>query len=505
MKIFRSEQIRHIDEFTIRNEPVSSVDLMERAAGKIRDWFTASFSNEKPVFIFAGPGNNGGDGLALARMLYKDNYKTNVFFVQVSDNTSPDWKINKERLIRETDVPFSIITDPEQVPLLSESIVIVDAIFGTGLSKPVRGMVAEVIKKINGSLSTIVSVDIPSGLSDEDNSANDEENIIHADYTLSFQFPKLSFMFPENYKFVGKWKILPIGLHKEITDKTETPYFFMQKELIRSFLKTRKKFDHKGIYGHAFLIGGSYGKIGAVALGAEAALRTGAGLLTCQVPSGGNVIMQCLVPEAMIISDKSEEIISDKVISDPFTAAAIGPGIGTNIETQAVIYDLVKNWKKSLVIDADALNILSLNKNWLEILPDKCILTPHPKEFERLAGKSSDSYERLRKQIDFSSKFNCVVVLKGAHTSVTSPDGRVWFNSTGNPGMATAGSGDVLTGMILALLAQGYDTLNAALTGVYLHGLAGDIAAERSGIESVIASDIILGIGEAYNRIRSKE
>ncbi len=505
MKILRSEQIRQIDEFTIMNEPVPSIDLMERAAGKIREWITAGFSNKNPVMIFVGPGNNGGDGLALARMLAADHYKTQVFFVQVSENTSNDWKKNKERLIKETDVPFRIINDPEQVPVLPDNTIVVDALFGTGLSKPVKGLAAQVIKKINGSRSTIVSVDIPSGLSGEDNSANDEENIIHAHFTVSFQFPKLSFMFPENDKFVGKWLILPIGLHKEITDKTETPYFFLQKESIRSFLKTRRKFDHKGVYGHAFLIGGSYGKIGAVALGAEAALRTGTGLLTCQVPSKGNVIMQCLVPEAMIISDKSEEIISDKVVTDPFTAAAIGPGIGTDMETQAVLYDLIKSWKKPLVIDADALNILSQNKNWLDILPEKSILTPHPGEFERLAGKFSDSCERLGKQIEFSAKYKCIVVLKGAHTSVSSPDGRVWFNSTGNPGMATAGSGDTLTGMILSLLAQGYDTLNAALTGVYLHGLAGDIAVERSGFESVIASDIIAGIGEAYNRIRSAD
>ncbi len=503
MKIFRSGQIKQIDEFTIMNEPVSSTDLMERAAGKLYEWYIEKFDKSRPVLIFAGPGNNGGDGLALARMLNIKGYKTEVFFVQITENTSPDWKINRERLTKQTKVPFVIINDADQVPDIPSESVIIDALFGSGLSRPAEGLAAEVIHTINNSGAEIISVDIPSGLFGENNFSNDTENVIRADYTLTFQFPKLSFMFPENEKYIGKWMILPIGLHPEIINQTETPYYFVQKDDIRPLIKKRGRFDHKGIYGHAFLIGGSIGKIGAVGLGAKAALRTGAGLVTCQVPSRGNVVMQCYVPEAMIISDKSEEIITDKVVNDPFSAIGIGPGMGTDMESQAVVYDLIKSWKKPLVIDADALNILSQNKSWLGMFPGKCILTPHPKEFERLAGRSSNSYERLMKQIDFSSKYNCIVVLKGAHTAVSTPDGRVWFNSTGNPGMATAGSGDVLTGIILSLLAQGYDPHDAALTGVYLHGLAGDIAVERSCYESVIASDIIACIGEAFNRIRS--
>jgi NAD(P)H-hydrate epimerase len=503
MKIFSCEQIRQIDEFTIKNEPVSSTDLMERAAGKLFEWYINKFDKSKPVLIFAGPGNNGGDGLVLARLLSNADYQAQVFFVLISENTSADWKINRDRLAGQTKVPFITIKESDQIPDIPVHSVIIDALFGSGLTRPAEGLAAEVIRRINNSDAEKISIDIPSGLFGEDNSSNDPENIIRADHTLSFQFPKLSFMFPENEKFNGKWVVLPIGLHPEIINQTETPWYFVQKDDIIPLIKKRSKFDHKGIYGHAFLIGGSNGKIGAVALGAKAALRTGAGLVTCQVPSRGNVIMQCVVPEAMIICDKSEEIITDKVVNDPFSAVGIGPGMGTDMESQAVVYDLVKSWKKPLVIDADALNILSQNKNWLEILPEKCILTPHPKEFERLAGRSSNSYERLEKQIDFSSKFNCIVVLKGANTSVSFPEGTVWFNSTGNPGMATAGSGDVLTGIILSLLAQGYNPSDAALTGVYLHGLAGDIAAERSCFESVIASDIINCIGEAFNRIRS--
>jgi len=503
MKIFRSGQIKQIDEFTIRNEPISSTDLMERAVGKLYEWYKEKFDKSRPVLILAGPGNNGGDGLAFARMLNVNNYNTQVLYIQINENTSADWKINRERLTKQTNVPIIIITDPDQIPDIHGGSVIIDALFGSGLSRPAEGLAAEVIRRINNSGAVIVSIDMPSGLFGEDNSSNDPENIIRADYTLTFQFPRLSFMFPENEKYIGKWVVLPIGLLPEIINETETPYYFVQKDNIRPLIRKRSKFDHKGIYGHAFLIGGSNGKIGAVALGAKAALRTGAGLVTCQVPSRGNVIMQCVVPEAMIISDKSEEIITDKVVNDPFSAAGIGPGMGTDMESQAVVYDLIKSWKKPLVIDADALNILSQNKSWLEILPANCILTPHPKEFERLTGRSSNSYERLAKQINFSSRYNCIVVLKGAHTAVSTPDGRVWFNSTGNPGMSTAGSGDVLTGIILSLLAQGYDPPDAALTGVYLHGLAGDIAVERLCYESVIASDIIAGIGEAFNRIRT--
>jgi hydroxyethylthiazole kinase-like uncharacterized protein yjeF len=500
MKIFRCGQIKQIDEYTILNEPVASIDLMERAAGKLYEWYAERFERTRRILIMAGPGNNGGDGLALARILANNRYETEVYFLQFSEKTSDDWQMNRKRLEKETSVPFITIKESDEFPLVNQQDVIIDAIFGSGISRPPEDLASEIIGLINKSATTVISIDIPSGLFGEDNSHTSKNNIIEADFTLSFQFPKLSFMFPENEKYTGEWTVLPIGLDFSTIN---TPFTFLEKKLIAPLLKQRNKFDHKGIFGHGLLAGGSYGKMGAVILGAKAALRTGIGLLTCHIPGSGNNILQVAVPEAMISQDKDETLISGIGNMDNFDAIGIGPGMGTDPVSQKAIHELLVRYKKPLVIDADALNILSLNKEWISALPAGTIITPHPKEFERLAGKSANGYESLLRQMEFSRKHNLIVVLKGAYTSVSEPDGNVWFNGTGNPGMATAGSGDVLTGMILSLLAQGLVPVNAAIAGVYLHGLAGDIAAERSGYESVIASDIISETGAAFKRVRN--
>ncbi len=502
MKIFRSEQTRIIDEFTILHEPVASIDLMERASKQLFGWITKKFERSDHFVFFIGPGNNGGDGLALARMLVKDRYDVEVHYVKFTENTSSDWKINKKRIEDETNVKVNDITDPGMFPIISRGDVIVDAIFGSGLSRPATGLVKDVIGYINCSDAIRVSVDIPSGLFGEDNSKNSFDGVVKADYTLSFQFPKLSFMFAENAQYTGEWVILPIGLSKDAIDRTDSPYNFLEGTDMIPFLKKRNKFDHKGIFGHGLLIAGSFGKMGAAFFGAGAALRTGIGLITCHIPAVGVPVLQSSLPEAMAIADKSAGFVSDIGSTDAFSAIGIGPGLGKNVETQNALHNLLSGCKKPLVIDADGLNILSLNRDWYSMIPEGCILTPHPKEFERLAGKSENSFTRLNKQIGFSAKHKCIVVLKGANTSVTTPDGRVFFNSTGNPGMATGGSGDVLTGIILSLLAQGYTPEKAAVLGVFLHGLAGDIAAEKGCYESIIASDIINNIGKAFNKIR---
>ncbi len=501
MKIFRCDQVRQIDEYTIINEPIASIDLMERAAGKLYEWYVERFERSREIIIFAGPGNNGGDGLALARMLARNRYEPEVFYVKFADKTTNDWETNRKRIEKETNVPFKELKNIDQFPVINPGDVIIDAIFGSGLSKPAEGLASEVIKKINESGSTVISIDIPSGLFGEDNCKNIPENIVNADFTLSFQFPKLSFLFAENEKHTGMWYVLPIGLNSTAINNTETPFSLIEKGLVKMLLKERHKFDHKGIFGHGLLIGGSYGKMGAIVLGANAALRTGAGLITCHIPSGGNDIIQSAFPEAMISQDTGEEYITGITDTDMYDAVGIGPGMGTESLSQKALREFLLNCKKPQVIDADALNILALNKEWISDLKPLTILTPHPGEFDRLAGKSSCGYERLQKQIELSKKFNSIIVLKGAYTSVSTPDGKIWFNSTGNPGMATAASGDVLTGMILSLLAQGYDPVDASLTGVFLHGQAGDIAALKSGYESLIASDIINQIGNAYKII----
>ena len=505
MKIFRCEQIKEIDEYTIKNEPVASIDLMERAAGQLFRWIKSMFDRSGRIFVFAGPGNNGADGLALTRMLALNNYDAEIHYVKFTEKTSDDWNINRQRLETETSLKLNYLTGKDQFPVISSGDIIIDAIFGSGLTRPVEALTCEVINQINRVDALIISIDIPSGLFGEDNSNNNSESIIKADYTLSFQFPKLSFLFAENSQFVGEWIVLPIGLNQNAIRNTKSPYSLIDKRDVVLILMKRNKHDHKGNFGHGLLISGSSGKMGAAVLGAEAALRAGIGLITCHIPSGGNIILQSAIPEAMVKLDNVEGYISDIGITESFSAVGVGPGIGMAPESQKALHKLLSGCKKPMVIDADALNILSLNKKWLSVLPHGTVLTPHPKEFERLAGKTDNGFDQMERQIEFSKHHNCIVVLKGAHTTITTSDGRVLFNNSGNPGMATAGSGDVLTGIILSLLAQGYTSENAAILGVYLHGCAGDIAAGESCFESIIASDIINSIGKAFNKIRDLE
>jgi ADP-dependent NAD(P)H-hydrate dehydratase / NAD(P)H-hydrate epimerase len=502
MKIFRCDQIKEIDDFTVRYEPIASIDLMERAAGQLLSWYLSHFERSHRIFIFAGPGNNGGDGLALARMLSANRYDVEVHYVQFTEKTSSDWDINRLRLQTETNAIFKNLDKMDQFPDISSGDIIIDAIFGSGLTRPAMGLPAEVIREINKMECTKISIDIPSGLFGEDNGSNLAENIIKAQYTLSFQFPKLSFFFAENYKFTGEWIVLPIGLHNDAIRDIPSPYTLIGKRDVLPMLKKRNKFDHKGSFGHGLLVSGSAGKIGAAILGAGAAMRSGIGLLTCHIPSCGASAIHCSVPEAMVKKDRSENNISEIGSVDIFNAVAVGPGIGSGDETENALHRLLIDCDKPIVIDADGLNILSLNKEWLTLIPAGAILTPHPKEFERLAGKTDNGFLRLTRQREFSMEHKCIIILKGAYTSVTTSDGRVFFNSTGNPGMATAGSGDVLTGILLSLLAQGLSSENAALLGVFIHGLAGDIAAGESCYESIIASDIINCLGKAFNKIR---
>jgi NAD(P)H-hydrate epimerase len=502
MKIFTSKQTTEIDEYTIQNEPVASIDLMERAANTIVLWLTERFPKEKEFKIFAGPGNNGGDALVIARRLVTRTYKVSVFIVKISETLSPDCQLNLERLKKQKKAVIRTIRSADDLPEIEPGEIIIDGIFGSGLSRPVEGLAATVINHINLSPGTIISIDSPSGLFGEDNSKNIHENIIRADYTLKFQFPNLSFFFSENEPFTGSWHILPIGLHPDKMKEMETPWHYMQAGDFSGLLRTRRKFAHKGDFGHALLVSGSYGKMGAAVLGAESCLRTGAGLLTVHVPRFGYSTIQTAVPEAMASIDNSDRHFTSVPDLTPYDAVGIGPGIGTSGDTANALQILLEKINVPVVLDADALNILSEHPDWMKLLKPHTILTPHPGEFARLAGKTSDGYSQNCLQREFAKQYNVILVLKGAYTSVALPDGTCHFNSSGNPGMATGGSGDVLTGMILSLLAQKYSPADAALLGVYLHGLAGDIAVTETGEESLIAGDITANLSRAFSRLR---
>jgi NAD(P)H-hydrate epimerase len=498
MKIFPASKIAEIDSYTIENEPIASIDLMERASTKLFKKMIKKFPAPRNCKIFVGPGNNGGDGLAVARMLAEKDYAVEVFIIKITDQLSKDAEVNLQRLKIIKTVDIYELTSVDAMPWLFPDDIVIDAIFGSGLSKPIAGMVLEVIKAINASEATVVAVDIPSGLMGEDNSKSDCQGIVKADLTLSFQFPKLSFLFPENDKFVGEWEVLPIGLHPDIIKQEQTPYKMLNREFVKSLLMPRKKFDHKGTYGHGLLISGSYGKMGAAILASRAGLRAGMGLLTSHIPRLGYEIMQTAVPEAMVSIDRSDIIFTEFPELSQFKAVAIGPGIDKKQNSYRAMIELLKEVKVPMVIDADAINIIGEHPELKEDLPMGSVFTPHPKEFERLVGKSNDSFTRNIMQRKFAKEHGVTLVLKGAYTAIACPEGSIYFNSTGNPGMATAGSGDVLTGIILSLLSQGYSSKVATIIGVYLHGLAGDLASEKLGFEALTAGDIINYLPKAW-------
>lgn len=502
MKIFTADKIKEIDAYTIEHEPVKPVDLMERAASVMFSWFIEHCGRSKLVTVFAGPGNNGGDGLALSRMLAGAGYRVRVYYPAFSPGEGENWRINKERLIKQDKAEYTEIRKADDFPLIRDGEIIIDAIFGSGLSRPAEGLAAEVIRRINDSGAKVISVDIPSGLFSEDNTTNDFSNIIKACHTLSLQFPKVSFFFAANQHFVGHFHVLPIGLHPAKISTTDTDYHVIDSSFVAGILKNRNKFDHKGHYGHGLMIAGSCGKAGAAILSSHAALRTGIGLLTAHVAGSVSGIMHSALPEAMVQCDQSDIMVT--AIPDPgsYDALGIGPGLGTKPNTRKGLKELLKNYKGPIVLDADALNIISEERELYGLLSENSVLTPHPGEFRRLTGSDDKAFARLLSQKEFSRSHGCVTVLKGAHTSVCLPDGRVWFNSNGNPGMATAGSGDVLTGMIMSLLAQGYPASEAAIAAVYIHGLAGDMASENTGFESLIATDIIHNIGNSFKQLR---
>jgi len=354
------------------------------------------------------------------------------------------------------------------------------------------------IKTINESGAITVSIDVPSGLAGEDNSGNNPDGIVKADYTLTLQFPKLAMLLPDFGPYCGKVETLDIGLHPKALKDFQSSYYYTSGEEIALMIKPRAKFSQKWDYGSALLIAGSAGKAGAALLGARAAMRSGVGLLTVHLPKECYKIVQTEVPEAMCSVDPSDKIFTRLPSRTSFTAIGAGPGIGTDPQTEKALRELLVSKPERLVLDADALNLISSDREMIEMLPKGTIITPHIKEFERLAGKLHNSYERMNFQRELSIRHSIVVVLKGAHTCITLPDGTIHFNSTGNPGMSTAGSGDVLTGILLSLLAQGYPPEEAALAGVYLHGLSGDLAASEIGEVSLIAGDIVDYLPDAF-------
>lgn len=497
MKVFSKEQIYEGDKLTTERQNIVSTDLMERAAMQIFNWMHRRMQGAQvPIHIFCGIGNNGGDGLVLARHLILDGYNVKTYVVNCSDKRSKDFLINYDRIKNVTKDWPTLLSCTEDFPEIHQDDIIVDAVFGIGLNRPVDAWVKSLFMHFRSTKAYTLSVDIPSGLSTE-KVIEDEDSVVWAGYTLSFASPKLVFFLPETAKYTVQWEVLDIGLDQEFLSTTNTEVELIGKHDVLPLYIPREKFSHKGQFGHSLIIGGSYGEIGAITLASRAALSAGSGLITTYIPKCGYVPLQASFPEAMVITDTNEEIITDIKFDIEPTVVAFGIGVGTNTKTISAFEAFLKKNKNPLVIDADGINILSKKKALLKLLPEETILTPHPKELERLIGTWKDDFDKLKKVKAFSKKYACIVVIKGANT-ITVFDDKLYVNTTGNPGLSTAGSGDVLTGIITGLLSQGYMPLDASIFGVYLHGKSADIAVEDFGYQSLIASHVIEYLGAAF-------
>ena len=494
--IFKASQIKEIDSYTIQNEPIASIDLMERA---VLEFYLKLLGRKQDKFlVFAGPGNNGGDALGIARRLHEAGREVSVFLYKCGHALSPDCETNKQRLINISPDLLHVVDNEFFLPEIHENVAIIDGLFGNGLNRPLTGEYAEVVRCINRMPNTVFAVDIPSGLMAEDNGGNIKENIVHANFTFTFQYPKLAFFFAENQQFVGEWSILDIGLMK--SEDTVSKFSFLDLSDAASRLKKKSKFAHKGSEGHALIFAGKTGMAGAALLAAKACLRAGVGKVSVATQEQNRVVLQTALPEVILyLADLRN--MNDGLLC--YQTIGVGPGIGTSSDVAEQLQHIFCNYGNPMVVDADAINVIAVQRDLIQHIPPMSVLTPHKLELRRLIGSTNDEYDELMGAISFARAHNLIIVLKGAFSKIIMPDGTVVVNPTGNPGMATAGSGDVLTGVITAFLAQGYEPREAAVLGVFVHGLAGDKAADCVGQYSLIASDIIQYLPEAFKTLES--
>jgi NAD(P)H-hydrate epimerase len=497
MHIYSANEIRAWDEYTILHEPIASIDLMERASFACYDWLQQYQPDNASYSIFCGKGNNGGDGLAIARLLADNDQPVTVYILEFGHKGTDDFQTNLARLHGGKAV-VKFISSEENIPTIPENDIVIDALLGSGLNRPLEGLTASVVDHINQGRQPVIAIDIPSGLFVDSSSTSN--TVVRATHTLSFQCYKLAFLVAENEPFVGHLHLLDIGLHPDFPQEHSTAHHWIDQALVQTIIRPRNQFSHKGTYGHAAIVAGSMGMMGAATLTARACLRSGAGKLTMHIPAIGYTIMQLAVPEAMTYT-AGKDYIELAVNLAQYDAIGAGPGWGQQASHQALLESIFQQSKKALVLDADALNTLAQHPSLLQQLPPNTILTPHPKEFERLFGKAANDFDRIQLAIHKAAELKVVIVLKGRYTLVATPIGMTYFNSTGNPGMATGGSGDVLTGIITGLAAQGYAATDAAIAGVFLHGLAGDLAVSYTSQQSLIASDIIEYLSDAFHQL----
>lgn len=505
-KILTIEQIRTCDAETIRIQNIKPIDLMERAASECTNWISKRLNRSYTFHIFCGPGNNGGDGLAISRMLTQAGYTCKTYATH-SENRSHDCQINLDRLIS---------SHPESVVFLDDQIlpeitpgrnIFVEALFGSGLNRPIQGPSKNLIELLNQQTGLRIAIDIPGGLH-SDMAPTPDTTIFKADHTLSFQLIKRSFLHRESVQFTGEVHLLDIQLDRNFIDSAETDYHYLDTDSLKKVYSPRNPFDHKGTYGNALIAAGQYGMMGAAILASRASMKSGAGKTISLIPACGLNSLQSATPEVTCItagsnhlSNVSHDGHSRTLDLSEFTSIAIGPGIGTDSETAGFMFQIIEEATDPMILDADALNILAEHRDWLNKLPPHTIITPHPGEFRRLFGETTNSFDQLDLARQKAAEHNIIIVLKGHHTTINLPDGTTWYNMTGNAGMATGGSGDVLTGILAGLLAQGYSPEATAKIAVWIHGYAADLALRTESVESLIASDIVTHLGAAFKSI----
>ena len=510
MKILSNEDIKTIRRLTMEAQGITSVDLVERTGEAVAEEVMAVAGRPdegRPLLVLAGWGDNGAEALATARVLAEQGYKPEVLLFNIGGNRlSPECTVMRDRLDGVEGVMLQEITGNEPFRWTDPSVssVIVDGLFGGGHDKPMPRTFQLLARNINDSGATVVSIDIPSGLSEEWNGKVSREYMIHATITVAIEFPRLSFMLADNADVVGHWKIVRIGYDSNAIRQAPFTFVLVDKPLVARCLKPRKPFSSKHDYGNAMIFAGSRGMAGAAVLAARGALRAGAGRVTVHGPAENMIVLQTAVPEAMFRADQRAAYISSMFFDLKYNSYAVGPGIGKAEETAIAFEKFIKAAQaagRRLVLDADALNIIAKRPILLNYITPFSVITPHIDEFDRIFGASANSEERLRKALKCAEDYSLIIVLKGHHTAIIRPDGKLMFNSSGTPAMATPGSGDVLTGVITALMANGLVSEIAAFVGPYIHGVAGELAAKQHGEYGVTAGDIADNIGAAIKEI----
>lgn len=502
MNIFSNEDLKNIYAHTIKEERVSTMELINRVARGVSSEITNRWNPDTPVVVFAGPGNNGADALAVAVKLIENGFNPEIYLFNIGGNClSEDCKRIRDRMTEVPEINFTEIVQTFNMPQLGVNHLVIDGLFGTGLNAPLEGGFRMLVQRINDSGASVVSIDIPSGLFTDNNEGQIFRDIIHADLTLAVQSPHRCFFNPYTAELVGEWKTVDIGLSKKAMSSVDLEFYLVEEKDARRHLHKRNPFCSKADLGNIAIVAGSYGMMGAAMLATRGALRSGVGKVTAITPRCGFGIMQQGVPEALFQSDHHDVIITNVVLKNNYDAVAIGPGIGTHDMTVDAVERFIAAAKRPIVVDADALNCIAQRPSMLYNLPVLSILTPHEGEFDRLFGTQKSHEARIAKAREMAASYQIFIILKGRYTAIVRPDRKVFINSSGTPAMATAGSGDVLTGIIAGLLGQGYQPQFASVLGVYIHGLAGEIAEKQCGLYGTTAGDIARNVGLAIQHI----